>query len=58
MRCVVHDVNSSGIPLGTVEEKQYQSQKNTQDSDGIDPIELMQLDPSPPSPDAVALQDL
>jgi hypothetical protein len=51
-------MSSSGITLGTVEEKQYQSQKDTQDNDGIDPIELMRLDPSLPSPDAVALQNL
>jgi hypothetical protein len=44
--------------MGTVEEKQYQPQKDTQDSDGIDPIDLMQLDPGLPSPDAVALQNL
>jgi hypothetical protein len=59
MRCIVsRDMNVSGIPLGAVEEEQCQSEKDTRDSDGIDPIELMLLDPSLPSPYAVALQDL
>lgn len=41
-----------------VDEERYQSQKDTQDSDGIDPIDLMLVDQSLPDPDAVALHDL
>jgi len=40
------------------DEERCQSHKDTQDSDGIDPIDLMLVDQSLPGPDAVALHDL
>jgi len=39
-RIVVRDTKSSGVPVGAVEEEQYQSQKDAQDSDVIDPLDL------------------
>lgn len=41
-----------------VDEESYQSQKDTQDGDGIDPIDPMLVNQSLPAPDAVALHDL
>lgn len=38
--------------------KQHQSQKDTRDDDGINPVDLMCIHPRVPEPNPVALQDL
>ena len=45
-------------PGSAIEEKECQTQKGTENSDCVNPIELMLLDPGPQAPDAVTLQDL
>jgi hypothetical protein len=41
-----------------IKDEQYQSHKNTEDRDCVDPIELVLLDPSLAAPNSVALQNL
>jgi len=53
-----HAARQSQLPLSAFDEKQYQSQKDTGNSDRINPIDPMLPDQSLPAADAMALEHL